>query len=318
MKTKTIIRQAIVVVAISAISIVSGCKKDRTSDVTSPDTSSLQQLAQDDAQVQASDNEIINDGNSALTAHSNKAVDSTAINSCTITVDTNATGDSLQIKMVYNGFNTGHNFTRTGEVIITKPLGKHWSDAGCSVSFQYLNLAITKVSSGKKFVFNGNRIFKNVSGGRIIDLGSTSIPTTSVEHSISGAMQITFENGTTRTWNISRIRTWTGTYPSALILTVSSDGTSNGTYTNLVEYGTNRNGEAFYTSINTPIVYNESCNWDPIWGGFTHQIPGVSKSATVTFGYNSSDALVTQGACADFYKLDWVIKNNSGTIYLPL
>jgi len=319
MKTKTIIRQAIVLIAISTISIVSGCKKDRTSDVTTPDTSSLQQLAQDDAQVQSSDNEIINDGNSALTAHSNKAVDSTAINSCTITVDTNATKDSLQITMHYNGYNTGHNFTRTGFVVITKPLGKAWSVAGCSVQFKYENLYITKVSSGKKFEFNGSRTFTNVSGGRIIDLGSTTTPTDSVEHSITGAMQITFENGTTRTWNISRTRTWTGTYPSALVLTVSNiPGSSSGGYNNLVEYGTNRNGEAFYTSINTPIVYSESCNWDPIWGGFTHQIPGVSKSATVTFGYNSSDALVTQGACADFYKLDWVIKNNSGTIYLPL
>jgi hypothetical protein len=318
MKTKTIIRQAIVLIAISTISIVSGCKKDRTSDVTSPDTSSLQQLAQDDGQVQASDNEITNDVNSALTAHSSKAIDSTAINACTITVDTIAGGDSLQITMVYNGFNTGHNFTRTGTVIITKPIGKHWSDAGCIVSFQYINLAITKVSSGKKFTFNGNRQFENYSGGRIIDLGSTTIPTQTVEHRITGAMQITFENGTTRIWNISRTRTWTGTFPSALVLTIGSTGASSGVYTNLVEYGTNRNGEAFYTSINTPIEYSESCYWDPIWGSFTHQIPGKSKSATVTFGYNSSDQLVIQGTCADFYRLDWTVNGVPGTIYLPL
>ena len=317
MKAKTIFRKAIILVVICTISVVTGCKKDRTTEVSSPDTSSLQQLAKDDAQVQASDNEITNDVNNAITSKSAKAVDS--IYACTITVDTiGANKDTLQITMVYAGFNAGHNFTRTGTVIVTKPLGIPWSAQNCSVNFKYESLSITKVSTGKKFIFNGNRLFTNVSGGRIVDLGSTTIPTSSVEHSITGAMQITFEDGTTRTWNISRTRTWGGTYPSALTLTVGSTGASSGGFSNLVEYGTNRNGEAFYTSINTPILYSQACGWNPIWGGFTHQIPGIPKSATVTFGYNISDQQVTEGTCADFYKLDWVIKTNHGTIYLPL
>ena len=313
MKAKTIFRKAIILVVVCTISVVTGCKKDRTTEVSSPDTSSLQQLAKDDAQVQASDNEITNDVNTAITSNSSKSIE--GINACNIKVDTIGGGDTLEITLTYSGFNALSNFTRTGVVVITKPLGIPWSTQNCSVNFKYENLSITKVSTGKTFIFNGNRTFTNVSGGRIIDLGSTA---TTVEHSITGNMQITFENGTTRTWTISRTRTWSGTYPSALTLTVGSTGASSGIYTNLVEYGTNRNGEAFYTSINTPILYSQACGWEPIWGGFTHQIPSVPKSATVTFGYNSSDQQVTEGTCADYYKLDWVIKANSGTIYLPL
>ena len=317
MKAEVIFRKAIILIVISTISVVSGCKKDRKNEVTNPDTSSLQQLAKDDTQVQSSDNEITNDVNNAITSNSSKSIDSIPpINACTITVDTIGFGkDTLRITMVYNGFNTGHNFTRTGIVVVTKPLGVSWSTQNCSVNFKYENLFITKVSTGKTFEFNGNRTFTNVSGGRIMDLGNTAM---SVEHKITGDMQITFENGTTRTWTISRTRTWRGTYPSDLTLTVGSTGASNGIYTNLVESGTNRNGEAFFTSINTPILYSQACGWDPIWGSFTHQIPSIPKSATVTYGYNSSYQLVTQGDCADFFKLDWVIKNNSGSIYYQI
>jgi hypothetical protein len=238
------------------------------------------------------------------------------INSCTIKVDT--VGTNLQITLTYNGFNTGHSFSRTGTVVITRPLGTPWGNVGCAVTYQYENLAVTKISTGKTFTLNGTRTWTNVSGGRIIDLGHGG--SSPVVHQITGSMQVTFENGTTRTWSISRQRSWSGTFPSALTVTVTGFGSAGG-YNNLVEYGTNRNGEAFYTQINTAIIYNNTCTyyqWTPIWGVLVHQIPSTPKSATITYGYNSSDALVSEGSCADYYRLDWVIKSKSGTVYLPI
>jgi hypothetical protein len=283
-------------------------------------TTSLIQLSKDDAQVQASDDEIMNDANTILTStNSAKSMDTIINSNLTITVDSINHGDTIVYTMIYNGFNTGHNFSRTGTVLIEKLKGVHWSTVGCAVTYQYINLAVTKVTDGKTFIFNGTRTWTNVSGGLIKDLGNGSV--TSIVHNITGALQITFDNGVTRTWSIARQRTWNGTFPSSLTVTASGFGSAAG-YNNLVEYGTDRNGEAFYGQINTPILYSYNIcipyAWLPIWGVIVYQIPSVPKSGTVTFGYNSSDVLVTEGTCADYYKLDWVVKIKNGTIYLMI
>jgi hypothetical protein len=321
MKSRNVLKLMAILVAVIGINIA-GCKKDKTTTTsTTPDPSSLTQLAKDDAQVQASDDEISNDANGALTSSTSatKGMDTT-ISSCIITTkDTLIAGDSvLQITLQYSGFNTGHNFSRTGTVIITRPLGVQWKTAGCAVTYQYIGLAITKITSGKTFTFNGTRTWTNTSGGLIIDLGHGGA--SPVVHQITGAMTITFDDGSQRIWNISRQRSWSGTFPTALIVTVSGFGSNSG-YSNLVEYGTNRNGEAFFSSINTPIIYNNTCTvyqWTPIWGAVEHQIPSVPKSATVTYGYNNSDALVTEGDCATVFQLAYNVKGTTGTLYFPI
>jgi PKD repeat protein len=280
--------------------------------VVNPDPSSLEQLSKDDLQFEASDDEIQNDANAVLSTNGD-----TTISSCAISTDT--VGTNLQFTLVYNGFNIGHNFSRTGTVIITKLLAVQWRTTGCAVTYQYVNLAITKISSGKTFVYNGTRTWTNISGGLIDQLGTLSSINPVVQQ-VTGAIEITFDDGTQRTWNIARQKSWSGTYPSALTVTVSGFGSSAG-YTNLIVYGTNRNGEVFYAQINTPILYNESCfdyQWTPIWGALVYQIPATPKSATVTFGYNSNDVLVTEGACAVYYQMAWTWKSYSGTDYFPI
>jgi hypothetical protein len=324
MKTKNVFKLMAILIAVVGINIA-GCKKDHsTSTSTTPDTSSLSQLAKDDSQVQASDDEISNDANATLSSSSAKSMDTLpVINSCTITVDTvGATKDTLQITLLYTGFNTGHNFSRTGTVVITRPLGVQWKTQGCAVTFKYIQLAVTKVSTGKTFMFDGTRTWTNISGGLIKNLNGSSA---TVTHQITGQMQITFDYGTanssTRTWYIYRQRVWGGTFPTALTVTVSGFGSNSG-YSNLVEYGTNRNGEPFFSSINTPILYDyNTCiayQFVPIWGSLTHQIPSANKSATLTFGYTSSGTLVTQGSCATYYLLSYNIKGTTGTILLPI
>jgi len=313
---KSIKRLKFIAIFIALVTLnILGCKKDRTNDVTNPDTTSLQQLSKDDAQFQASDDQITNDANDVLSETSMaqiKAVEDSLPGNCSITMDT--INDTLRINMAYSGPNNANTFIRNGTVIIKKRFGAKWQNAGTAVSYTYLNLAVTKVSSGKQFTFNGTRIWTDVTGGLIKNLNGG---TTTIEHQITGAIKITFDNGTTETWNISRTTTWSGVYPSALSITVGGTGSVDG-YSNLMEYGTNRNGEIFYTQINTPILYSEGCGWNPIWGVIVHQLPNVTKSATITYGYNSSDAIVAQGSCADNYRMDWNIKGTTGTIYLPI
>jgi hypothetical protein len=328
MKAKNLFKLMAILVAVIGISIA-GCKKDKTTTptTTTPDPSSLQQLANDDNQVTASDNEMTNDANGVLSSSKVNSVRSRVQGmdtmappaNCTITIDT--VGSNQVITLVYNGLNTTGTFSKTGTVIITKALGVKWSTQNASVTIQFVNLTITKVSSGKSFIYNGTRTWTNISGGLIVNLGSTSVPTTSVTHQITGNMSITFDNGTQRTWTVNRQRVWTGTFPTALVLSASGFGSSNG-YNNCTEYGTNRNGELFYTQVNpsTPVVFSEACLWVPISGVLVHSIPSTPKSGTITYGYvynsnNNSFTLATSGTCADAYQLAWTWKTYSGTLF---
>ena len=281
---------------------------------------SLQQLSKDDAQFQASDDEITNDANAVLSSSklsSSKGMDTTVSN-CTIKVDTVGGGDTLQITMIYSGFNKGLNFSRTGTVVITKPLNRRWKDTGCTVTYTYLSLAVTKVTAAKTFIFTGTRTWTNVKGGLIMNLNGSSA---TVTHTITGAMTITFDDGIQRLWTISRQRIWGGTFPSALTVTVSGFG-SNSVYSNLVEYGINRKGEAFFTQINTPIQYTYntciSYQWVPIWGQIVYQIPSVPKALSLLSVIIAVMHLLHREPVHDDYKLDWDIKGTPGTIYLSL
>ena len=283
-----------ILILVMNIMINTGCKKDNSSSTSlqDPSSSSLQQLSQDDAQVQISDNQITNDVDNYLISDDDKSIGDHIIPfSCDATVDTTSHGDTIVYTFVYNGFNGFHDFHRSGTVIIEKLKGVHWMDPGAFVMIKYVNLKIGHLFSGKTFTYNGMRMYKDVTGGIIKNLGSSL---TSIEFQMVGSMQITFENGTTKTWNISRTKTWGGTYPDQLTVTYTGNGYAGG-YNNLSLWGADRNGETFYAQIITPIMYSESCHWYPIWGVFVYQVPGIPKSATVTYGYDSSHQLVSEG-----------------------
>ena len=135
-------------------------------------------------------------------------------------------------------------------------------------------------------------------------------------HRVSGNIAVTFDNGTTRTWNVARQSTYTGTR-GQLVLTIDGFGTS-GEYSNLLVWGTNRNNEEFYTRITQAVVFKEVCDGNPVSGIKVHQIPAVNKSATITFGYNSNNEPVTGDECPTHYRVDWVNGTYTGTSFLPL
>ena len=287
---------------------VTGCKKDKE-----PDTNSLQQLSKDEATVETSTNDVLNDANTVLSGGSSKSID---MFPCNATIDSvsHSTTDTIVYYVTFNGANCIGNRIRTGNVIIKKAVGTHWINPGATVSITYLNLRITKVSSNKSLTLNGTKVFENVNGGVLAQLGNGTV--TSVTHKISGSVQATFDDGTTRTWTIARQRVFTGTL-GQLLVTESGFG-SDGGYNNLVVWGTNRKGETFYTQLTSPVTYRQTCDWDPISGVKVHQIPSDSKSATITFGYDSNDQPVTGSNCPTYYKLDWVKGSKSGTTYIPL
>ena len=294
------------------------CKKDQKS-ISTTDTNSIQQLTKDDNQVQASSDDVINDANDALSNSNSKSIQWS--NHCNVTLDSIISNSGIDtLVLTYNGLNCKGTFDKKGIVYVVKQKNTHWSNAGTSVTIIFNNLSVTKVSNSKTFILNGTKIFTNVSGGLLIQLGNGY---SSIIHEIKGNLNIKFDDGTNRTWNISRRKTFTGSFNIStltftnLMLSVEGFGTSNG-YTNLETYGTNRNGELFYTQINSAIQYSYNYNWKPVSGQLIHQIPSNYEKATLTYGYDSNNNSTTIYSNITEYKLDWIKGNKSGTMFILL
>ena len=311
MKTNNLFRLAFLVMAIIGLSLT-GCKKDKNSD-PSNDSASLQQLSGDEESLESAMDESMNDVDNLLSGGNLK---SAAMLPCNATIDsTGVVNDSITIYITYNGLNCSGTRYRTGKVEIKKHVGMHWYQQGASVNVKHINFTVTKVSTQKTIIINSLKDHTNVTGGLIWQLGNGVV--TTIVHHTAGRIAINFEDGTTKFWTVDRQKTYTGTHPNNLVMTTNGLGSVDG-YDNLLIWGTNRNGEKFYTQIIEPVVHRQACGWDPCSGIKKHSIPADSKSATITFGFDSNNQPVTGNDCPVKYKVDWQKNNKSGTVYLWL
>jgi len=310
MKTTNMFRLTFLVLAIIGLSFA-GCKKEKNPN-PSADSSSLQQLSNDEETYESATEESMNDVNNYL---SNGNLKSTSMLPCNATIDSiGVVNDTLTIYITYNGLNCSGTRYRTGQVEIKKHVNTYWYQQGATVMVRHINFTITRVLTQKSITINGVKVHKNVSGGVFWQLGNGY---NAIVHRTWGHATITFEDGTTRFWEVARQITCTGIPPTNLKLTIDGFGTS-GDFSNLVVWGTNRQGENFYTQIIQPVVLRQVCDWDPCSGIKKHSIPADSKSATLTFGYNSNNQPITGDECPTKFRVDWQKNNNSGTVYLWL
>lgn len=311
MKTRKLIQLSFMLVALIGISLT-GCKKDNLNQGDT-DTSSMLQLTTDEINVENAMDDASKDAEAVMSYGGGQGKSATGL-PCNATIDsTSVVNDSITLFITYDGLNCNGTRNRTGRIEIKKAVGTHWGQAGASVIYKFIDYTVTRVATGKSLKFNGTKTFLNVSGGFIWQLGFGA---TSIVHRTTGSMQTTFDNGATRTWNVARQLTYTGTH-NQLLMTIDGFGTA-GEYANLVTWGTNRNDEAFYTQITQSVVHKELCSWDPAAGIKIHQIPAKDKSVTITFGYNDNNEPVTGDECPTKYRADWQRNGNSGTIYVLL
>lgn len=310
MKSKNLVQLSVILVAAVALSFTS-CKKD-TIDNGTADPASLVQLSSDENNVES----IMNDAEGDVTSvmSNNAGLKSTAWLPCNATLDSLAVAnDTVTMYITYNGLSCNSKRLRTGQIEIKKKVGTHWEQAGATVIYKYINYTVTRVSTGKSVTLNGSKTFVNVNGGHRWQVG-TAI--TSYVERVSGSMQASFDNGTSRTWNVARQLTYTGT-PGQFVLSIDGFG-SDGEFQNLVVWGTNRQDEVFYTQITQSVVCRQACDWDPCAGVKIHLIPADNKSATLTFGFDDNNQAITGDNCPTRYRVDWQRNNKSGTSYLPL
>ncbi|MFA5972811.1 MAG: hypothetical protein WC780_10710 [Lentimicrobiaceae bacterium] len=311
MKTKNFFRLAVIMVSVIALTFTS-CKKDDLNQGTT-DPAALEQLAVDENDVEGIMNDAETDITSTLAGNSS-GFKSTEGLPCNATIDSLANAnDTITIYITYNGLTCNHRLNKTGKIEIKKRVGSIWSQAGTTVIFKYIDFTVTRVASGKSVTLNGTKTFVNVNGGCRWMVGTLI---TSYVERISGSIQASFDNSTSRTWNVARQVTFTGT-PGQYNLSIDGFGVA-GDYQNLVVWGSNRLGNEFYTQITQPVVCRQTCDWDPVSGTKVHQVPSENRSATITFGYDSDNQPIVGDDCPTRFRVDWQYNTNSGTSYLSL
>jgi len=231
---------------------------------------------------------------------------------CDATVSVNTSGDPKTITITYDGTNCAGNRKRTGSIVISMAQNVQWKNAGASVTVNFQNLKITRVSDNKSITINGSQTYTNVSGGLLVNLPIL----TTITHSItSSGLSITFDNGTQRTWQVSKQRVFTFVNNNGVITTTGTH--TDAAVTNIAEWGTNRFGKTFTTSITAPLIVKQDCSFRLTSGQVKHVTGGIT--ATATFGLDATgNPTSCPGSGTYYYKVIWTGPNgNSLTVILP-
>jgi hypothetical protein len=293
--------------------IFTACQKNATPDPdTDPATAEEVQVhSQDQNRVSSDLDDVANEVNVALESNASfggRLQNTTSICATTVVADT--TSNPRTITITYNGNDCTNTHARTGTIVLSMPTGVRWKDVGAAITVSFQNFKVKRLADNKSITINGSQTVTNVSGGLLFQLASRQ----NITHTIaSNNMSITFDDNTQRTWNIARKREFT--YNNGVILTISGIGT-NGSVSNAAEWGTNRFGHSFTTSITQPLVFRQDCNLRLTAGEVKHQ--GFA-TATATFGLNASGAPTSCPASGSYYyKLTWEGPGgNSHAVILP-
>ena len=151
----------------------------------------------------------------------------------------------------------------------------------------------------------------NVSGGRMVNLPNLQ----SITHTITSAgITVTFDNNSARSWQIARKRVFT--YSNGVVITETGTHTD-GANTGIAEWGFNRFGNAFTSSILEPIVVRQDCSFRIVSGKVQYTRPEITASAT--FGLDVTGTATTCPGTGSYYlKASWTGHNgNTLSVILP-
>lgn len=231
---------------------------------------------------------------------------------CNATVVIDSLSNPRRVTITYNGPDCSGLRTRTGTVVASMPSNMRWKDAGAVLTVTITNLKITRVSDGRFITINGTQTITNVNGGRLRDLPTVG----TIIHTIaSNNMTVKFDTTSMqRSWSIAKRRTFT--FNNGVVITTTGTANVAGT-SNVSEWGTNRFGSVFVTSVQQPLVVKQDCNFRLTAGQVKHELLG--RSLTATFGLDAAGNAVTCPGSNPYYmKLTWTSANGtSRTVIRP-
>lgn len=288
------------------------CKKD---DTAGTDTNmDLVTHSDDQSDVANGTDEITNDVNTTIdnfNAFNGIVGSADGITGlpCNATAVLDSTANLRRITITFNGPNCTNTRTRVGVVVLTMPLAQRWKDAGAAVTINTQNLKITRIRDNKSITINGIIVVTNVSGGRLRDLASLG----TIVHTIAstGPITVTFDNNSQRTWQVAKRRTFT--FNNGIVITTVGTHTE-GSVTGISEWGTNRFGNDFITTISQPMVIRQDCDFRLVSGQVTHS--KLLATTVVTFGLDSAGNPVTCPVGPFYMKVVWTNINNVVRTYI--
>ena len=298
------------------ILLLSGCDKNKTAFKNEDGASTVDnRTAQSENDAAVSDVNDVMGNQGSLRGKGEEATGTTGVlgNICGMSLDTGNTRFG-SIKLNYNG-TTCNNRTRTGSIVLTivdYALGKRWKTKGCVLKVEYLDYKIKRASDGKSIQFNGIQYITNETGGTWWELFIIKTQT-SLSHGVTSSnLLATFEDGKTATYNINRRITYS--FPNNIVTcTAEGTGTSDG-LSNLENFGTTRDGDAFTSQVTTPIIWNLTCGAGaPIQGEVNLKVASKAFDLKCLFGVDASGNSITVGTnnCPYGWKLEWTYKKDN-------
>lgn len=314
MKTKNLLL-AISCCVIAVTLTLTGCKKNRLFKNEDGQVSADSRTAQGENDAAISDINDVVSNQPLLHGRTNGTQQTNGVlgNICGLSVDT--TGAHLgTIMLNFNG-TTCNNRTRTGSIKLTimdHASGKRWKQAGCVMKVDYFLYKITRASDGKSVRIEGTQYITNISGGTWFDLLFLGQP--NLVHSVTGEnLSVSFDDASTANYNINRKFTYTKSASFVITCVGEGIGSSNG-LSNLENYGTTRDGDAFTSQVTAPVVWNTTCGaWAPIQGAVEIKVDSKAFKLNCLFGVDASGNSVSVGAnqCPYGWKVEWKYKNKT-------
>jgi len=280
------------------------CKKDKNEETTNDPATEVAAHSDDQNRVSTELDAVADDAIASLegsVVFSGRMMDPQNPNIiCGAVTVVDTLSNPRTITITYNGLNCSGTHFRTGSVVISMAAGVRWKNQGASFTIQFNNFKIKRISDNKSITIGGTQTHTNVTGGLLIQLSNLQ----QIIHTINSSnMSITFDDGTQRTWQIARKRTFTfGT--GGIVLKIDGTHTA-GNISHITEWGVNRFGHPFTTAITQELTFRQDCAGRLTSGELKHD--GVASS-TVKFGLDSTGNPTTcPGANGHYYlKLIWV------------
>ena len=310
MKKTTI---ALVMVLFGLGSIFTSCKKRQEFKKENGQTS------EDVKNIQAGIDGAVADANTAINNNASingrvMHVDGIQTTVCGASVDTALKSQGI-LTLTFDGSTVCDGRKRSGAIKVTLrgfAGGTRWKDVGAVLQLDYTNFKITRVSDNKSISINGSNTIINVSGGSFITLLLGWPPNqTNLTHKVEGNnLAVTYDDGSTGTFNLSRKFTYTWAN-NVLSCIGNGEGTFNG-ISNLENWGTTREGDAFTSQVVNVVKWNSNCGWSkPLEGKLDIKVDAKSFGLVTTFGVNSSGNAVSSG-CPWGLKVEWTYNNRTG------
>lgn len=297
------------VLALAFSFTIQSCEKTSEVKIEENDDKQLVAHSNDEAMLSGEMDAVTNEVNFPLETIVTGRSQDTLICSATLVYDT--TGSEKKVTITYSGADCPGLRTRNGIVKISIPSGVRWTDVGAEITVTYQNLKITRNSDKKSVTINGSHKLINVAGGSLVQL---IFGRPNITHAVTSSnMSVTFDDASQLVWQVARQRVYTLANGGSITITGTHQ---EGTKQNIAQWGTDRFGRSFTTSITEPLVISGACQYRLVSGQIKHEWP--ANSATVTFGLDAQGTPVSCPAGSYYFKLAWTGLAGNSLTYIGL